>query len=990
MTYTRALGIAACLTAILVGSPRAGQAQSGIAGVVRDTTGGVMPGVIVTVSSPALIDRSRELVTDGDGLYNFVDLRPGIYRVDFHLPGFAPLVRDAIELTSAFTATVNVELSLATLEEQVTVLSGSSVVDVQNVVRQQVITRAMMDAIPTSKTFNSMAALTPGVQAQVDVGGTRGEHAGRLAIHGSRPFDMQYDLDGMAVHSGISRGGNNFDFYANNGSIEEVALQVGGMSAESEVGGLRINMIPKDGGNTFRGSLATNYTNDALQSSNLDDTLRAAGLTSVNAVARMWDANPSFGGPLVSNRLWFNAAFRSWGTYSRAANIYTNLTPDGPFYTPDLENELPISYRFRNTSSSLRMTWQASQRNRVSAFVDDSRPCFCSGYAPPTNRSLEATEYYRTLPNRVAQVTWSSTLSSALLFQAGATVYSGNWYSRPQEGVPSDRSSITEMSTNFTHGASPTYRANPNGQSNYKASLTYVTGGHDLKVGMSFMHAYHRPEVTANNSMNLQLLNGVPVSVRVYAPLEQEQRVRANVGVYIQDQWRLDRLTLSMGLRFDYLNGYVPAQTVEAGRFVPERSFAAVENVPNWKDISPRLGASYDLFGDSRTALKVYVGRFVLAYGANFAVPANPVSASVSNATRPWTDANGDFIPTEDELGPLSDAGFGGVRATTRYDDEVSSGFGVRPYNWEGSVGVQHEVTPDLAVGAAYFRRWYGNHTVLDNVLVSPDDYDPFCLTAPTHPSLPGGGGNEICGLYDISPEKYGQFDSVLIPASRLGKVTEFWNGVDLTFDVRLAAGARLGGGLSAGKTVFDNCGLQGQADNPVGGALSALNSAAVTAGGGFSGEPNIVASPSMRFCHQETPFLTQLKLSGVLPLPWSLQASASFQNLPGPEITAQFVATSAQVAESLGRPLAGGQRTTTIELIQPDAVYGPRISQLDFRLSRTFQFGNTRVQPMLDLYNATNANPTLAINNRFGSQWLRPTQIMDGRIAKIGVQIDF
>ncbi len=987
------VALAAWVLASVVAAPDASHAQtgSGITGIVRDSTGGVIPGVMVSTSSPALIEQTQSAVTDIDGRYTFVDLRPGAYRVDFDLPGFTRVVREGVQLTSGFTATVNAELSLATVQEEVTVIGGAPIVDVQNVVRQEVVSRQIMNSIPTARNFNAYAALMPGVKSNVDVGGTRGEHLASLAIHGSRPFDMQYDLDGMAVHSGISRGGGNIDYYANNGSIEEIALQVGGMNAESEIGGLRVNMIPKDGGNTFRMSFESNGSHDSLQADNLDDELRAAGVNSVTSIAKMWDVNPSLGGPIATNKLWFNASFRSWGSSSRASDIYTNLTPDGPSYTPDVAAGRPISYRVENASASLRLTWQASQRNRFTFFADESWPCFCLGYSPPSDRSSEATEYFRTRPNRVLQASVSSTLSSRLLFQAGASTYRGSWASEPQPGVPLDRMSITELSTNFTIGSSPTYRKNPNMQANYRASLTYVTGAHDFKVGMSFMHAYHRPEITALGDMNRQLLRGVPVSVRVYAPLEQEQRIKANLGLYVQDQWRIKQLTLSAGLRFDYLNGYVPAQTVPAGRFVPERSFAAVEDVPNWRDISPRFGASYDLSGDGRTALKFYIGRFVLAYGANFAVPANPVSASVSQATRPWTDANNDLIPQEEELGPLSDSGFGGIRVTTRYDDEVRQGFGTRPYNWEGSLGIQHEVSSELAVSGAYYRRWYGNHTVLDNVLVNAEtDYDHYCLTAPVNSSLPGGGGYEICDLYDITPSKFGQFDSVVVPASRFGEITEYWHGVDLTADLRLPNGVRLSGGISTGKTVFDNCSLSTRADNPAGGTLPAINSAAVTVGGGFTTEPSPSASPSTRFCHQETPFLTQVKLTSVVPLPWSLRASASLQNLPGPEIRAQYVATTAEIALGLGRPLAGRATTATIELIAPDTVFGPRTTQLDFRVSRSFMAGRMRVQPMLDLYNALNSNATLTLNTRYGSQWLRPTRIMDGRIAKLGVQVDF
>lgn len=963
------------------------QTQSGIAGVVKDSTGLALPGVTVVASSPALIERTQQAVTDGDGRYSFIDLRPGTYSVEFSLAGFGRVLREGVQLTTAFTATIDTELTVAAFEEAVTVVAGATTVDVRNVVQQRTISREFMDNVPTSKAFNALAALTPGMNASIDVGGTRGEHAGRLSIHGGRDLDMQYDLDGMAIHNGLSRGGSNFDVYINNASVQEINLQLGGMSAESEVGGVRVNFIPKDGGNTMSGTLTANFTNGALQSSNLTDELQAAGLRSVNSVDKIWDLNPSLGGAIVKDRLWFYSAFRNWGTYTRVAGIYENLTPESFVYTPNLEAGPAVAYRIYNNSQTARLTWNASRRNKVGFFEDYSYPCFCNAYSPPTRNAPEATEFYRHKPNVLLQGSWTSTVTNNLLFQAGVTTFIGNFYSTEQPGVPTDRSSVTELSTNFTYRAAPRYTTNPNSQTNYRASVSYLTGAHELKLGMMFLNAYHRRTERVHNSMNLNLLNGAPVSVVVRAtPSSQEQRVRANFGLYLQDQWRVDRFTLNLGVRFDYLNAYVPAQSAPAGRFVPERHFAAVENIPNWRDISPRVGLSYDLFGDAKTALKFNLGRFVLGYGANLAIPANPVYAAVSSATRAWNDINGDFNPTEDELGPLSDSGFGGVRIQTRYDDEFREGFAVRPYNWEGSLAIQHELSPAFSVNAAYFRRWFGNHTALDNLLVSPSDYDPFCITAPVHAGLQGGGGFQVCDLYDIDPSKFGQFDSVLKPVSGYGDITEYWHGFDFTVNGRLKS-VRVSGGISTGKTVFDNCSVHGQVDNPAGGVLPNSN---VTAGGAFSTAPVVLGSPSTLYCHQETPFLTQLKLSGVVPLPWAFQASAALQNLPGTMVTAQYVATNAEISPSLGRNLAGSARTALIELIQPGTRYSSRINQLDVRLARSLRIGRVDLQGLLDVYNVLNGSPTLALNTRFGAEWLRPTQIMDGRLVKVGFQLGF
>jgi hypothetical protein len=505
------------------------------------------------------------------------------------------------------------------------------------------------------------------------------------------------------------------------------------------------------------------------------------------------------------------------------------------------------------------------------------------------------------------------------------------------------------------------------------------------------MQQWHRPSVEVANAEQLRFRNGRPIEVTQWAtPIEQEQRIKANLGLYVQDQWTVRRLTLNLGLRFDYLNGYVPAQRLPAGRFVPARDFEAVYDVPNWTDLSPRLGAAYDLFGDGRTAIKWSLGRFVLGYGPNFAQPANPVTASVTNARRTWDDANGDFVPQEAELGPLSNPNFGKTIPVTRFADDVRSGFGNRPFNWEGSVGVQHELIDGVAINVGYFRRWYGNHSVLDNLLVSPEDYDEYCFKAPIHSNLPGGGGQEICGLFDIDPTKRAE-DNVLALASDYGDVTESWQGVDLTMSARFSNGSSLTGGVSAGQTVFNYCDVQGKVDNPVGGSLPAFGAViGAVAGGAFSSDPTVpFGSPALLYCDQKTPFLAQAKLAGVYLLPWDIQLSGSVHSNPGPEISANYAASNAEIRDSLGRSLAAGA-TTQIALIEPGTEYGERMLQVDFRLAKRIQVGGARLQGMVDFFNLFNDNSVLTQNNTFGPEWLRPTRILDGRLVKIGFQVDF
>src|SRR5262245_58078109 len=272
----------------------AGQSTGSIAGLVRDTSGAVMPGVSVEASSPALIERTRSAVTDTQGQYKIVDLPPGVYTVTFTLAGFNTVKREGIELTASFTAPVNAELRVGELQETITVSGQSPLVDTQNVTQKKSMTTEIIDGLPTARTFQSLTVLVPGVQAYSvgggsgqDVGGSAGESWTTMSIHGSSRLAMPLLFDGMSyTHLSETGGGYRTEFVINTGAVQEMSVTVGGKSAESDVSGVTVNSIPKSGGNRFSGSVFGNYTNDSLQTDNLTDDLQARGLTSVNKVLK--------------------------------------------------------------------------------------------------------------------------------------------------------------------------------------------------------------------------------------------------------------------------------------------------------------------------------------------------------------------------------------------------------------------------------------------------------------------------------------------------------------------------------------------------------------------------------------------------------------------------------------------------------------------------------------------------------------------------------
>jgi hypothetical protein len=942
------------------------QSGSAIGGVVRDSSGGVLPGVTVEASSAVLIEKVRTAVTDGQGVYKIVDLRPGTYAVTFSIPGFSTVRREGVELTASFTATVNADMRVGALEETITVSGQASIVDVQNVVQQRVMTRDVIDSIPVgARSAASLGVLIPGVVTNnQDVGGSAFSSAA-IAIHGSRLQEQQQLYDGMYYNNGQGRGGNFVAIATNDATVQEISLETAGLSAESELSGIRTNIIPKEGGNTLKGTLAGAFTNADLQSDNLSDDLIARGLVSVPRVNKVYDINPAIGGPIKEDRLWFYASIRNWASEQSVAGMYYNLTPTGRSYTPDLSRQAENIER--NGNQSLRLTWQVSPTNKINLQhqnAQQDRPYYNYSCCNQFTYSPEATYASKSIPSYLSQVGWNSPMTSRLLFEAGAAFANKDFATFLQPGVDPSAPSYTELSTNIRWGNySGAFGHNSSHNFNARFSTSYVTGSHAAKVGLTFMRlSAHTTQDVVNDGVTLQLLQGQPRQVTVWAtPLSLDEVTRANVGLFAQDQWTIRRLTLNAGLRFDYFNSYVPAQTVGPGPQVPNRNvtFDAVENVPDWKDVSPRIGVSYDLFGNGRTAVKASVGRYLEGPNlTSFTRAANPASAIQTTATRSWADTNGDFVPQESELGPISSINFGQSRITTRYADDALT---TRGDNWEASASLQHELLTGLSVNAGYFRRWYGNFRTTDNLEVTPADYSPFCVAAPVDSRLPGGGGYEVCGLYDVAPSRFGRMDNRITMSKNFGTQREVYDGVDFSVSARLPRGVVIQGGTSTGRTMTDDC--------------------------------FIVDSPqALLNCRTEPPFQTQVKLLGVYPLPGGFLASATFQSLPGPQITASYTVPNSIIAPSLGRNLASGPNgTAVVPLIAPGTLYGDRLNQLDLRGSKTFRlWGERRVQINVDLYNSLNAGAVLAHNNTFGGAWLRPTQLLQGRLLRFGAQLDF
>lgn len=955
--------------AILALAPMPASAQSGIAGIVTDTSGGVLPGVTVEATSPALIEKVRTVVTGGQGRYNIVDLRPGVYVVSFSLAGFRTVRREGVSLPASFTATVNAELAVGELAETVSVTGETPVVDLRNTARQRTLSKEMLNSVPSGGTAQYSATLLLGV-SQSTISFVTPPNTFRwsdLTFRGARESSISYD--GFDTSHRLSGDGSQ---YMNNSEMsQEVVVSGGSAGAEALQGGVVVNVIPKTGSNQFSGSFATNFANSSFVSDNSTPQLEALGVTS-QSIRRTWDFNPAFGGPILQDKLWFYTSYRNLGN-GTDTGIRRDLDPFDWVYTPDLSRPTDTE-QVKSRNYSLRLTWQASPRNSF-GFNADHQPNDWQNRGGTTggSRALnapEATVIGNYAPNYISGLTWRSPVNNRVFLEAGVSITKNKqWFSRnfndadTGEPVSPDLGLVGAQDLDngwLFRGSHFVGNFNNTWGLRTRAAVSYITGNHTLKVGLQQVNGKDRFDRLRVGDYIVRVRSGVPVSLQVWGN-EGRTSGLTSTGLFAQDQWVIKRATINLGMRYDYVAASADPEVRPANTILPEKSFEGADKLIHFHDLSPRFGVSYDLLGNNRTAVKASLNRYL--GNQDFAGNRHPTAIAITNTTRDWTDANGNFLPDCDltnpllngECGRIANLNFGSVNPNpTTFDPAVSGGFGNRQYSWEASTSIQHHVMQGLGVELGYYRRWWGNQTVTDNLRVSPEDYSPYCVRLPGDSRLENGG-EEMCGFYNISSSKLGVVESFTTHAKNYGDEIQVYNGLEFSVNARLPNGVQLMGGTITERIRTESC--------------------------------YTIDSPEKVFCKNTPPFRTTLKLMGVAPLPGGIQVSGAYQMLPGPEHGATAVFGRSDII-GLGRPLSTNNVTLTIR--EPGSVTGPSAHKLDTRISKIVRVGKYRLTGSLDALSVLNGSAILAVNSRVGSSWLNPTTVQGGRLLRLSARFDF
>jgi hypothetical protein len=1013
----------AALLAALVLLPSFAQAQT-LAGTLRDSSGGVLPGVTVEAASPVLIEKVRTAFTDSSGQYQISALPPGTYTVTFSLPGFNTVVREGVLVSGGGVIAINADLRVGGVQETITVTGETPLVDVRTTRRETVLDDDIVEVLPASRGVGNILSAVPGIITNQFDSGTDPRMT-FFSARGGNGNEGTVQIDGMNVGA-VFNGGGTSEFGYDTAAADEIQVTIGGATGEADRGGPSLNLIPKTGGNTFSGTLFLSTAGSWSQGSNIDAALMAQGLDADAALKKQWDTSFALGGPVVRDRLWFFGTVRSRGVHTDVPGLHANANQGDATRWDYVENPA-IDVRDTNSKkiAQIRLTGQVTPRNKLGFFIDYQLACE-DGALVKGGGCLEPGDDWIALGavggfgssspesangwddrEKILQANWTSPVTSRLLLEAGYSALNSRWGGQTPFGALTDLIPVTELIQNAATGVPIggfTYRGNGSGptldqqHNSYRASASYVTGSHSMKFGYQGEYLVHKqwdeargPSI-AYTSLGFAGFN--PFQATIRATQAQSNRTMFN-AFYVQDSWTVDRLTLQGALRFDRAWSWAPGgeNRIEASPFHPTaRVFDRVEGVTGYNDISPRVGAAYDVFGDGKTSIRVNWGKYLrAANNEDVYTRNNPAVTYRYNTSVNWVDLDGDRVvdcdllqastPGTDVCGGWNSRDFGSVFSTTEVDPAVLSGWGVRQFDRQFNVSIQQEVVPRVSVEVGYARRTWDNIFFTNNRDLTSAHYDVIDFPIPQHQSLPGGGGGtrQYQILNQAGASQFGDNYFTVAPADD----TYYWHGVDVNFNARLENGLTLQGGTATGKGVQNYCDV-------------------------WAAFPSLVGNNPLDACDVNENWNTNLRMLAAYVIPrvdvqvsfigrstLNATAGAGFGGFGsnGGSLSANYQVPEAVIEPILGRPLANNGTSQTLNLTKQGEVYGPRVNSFDFRFAKIVRFGDMRANVGIDVYNAFNANTPIAFTTGFNptsQSWLNPTNVLNPRFVRFQVSLDW
>jgi Carboxypeptidase regulatory-like domain len=1014
-------------------------AQGAVTGSVKDESGAVLPGVTVEAASPALIEKVRTAITDGTGQYRITGLNPGTYSLTFRLSGFNIVKRDGIELGGTATLTIPIELRVGTLSETVTVSGETPVVDIQTARRETVLSADVIDTLPGNRSVGTLLNAVPGLVVN-DGALAASPTMTFFAARGGNINEGRMTINGMTVAAPFNGGGVS-TYILDSVNADEVAVAVAGGLGETDIGGPTMNLVPRSGGNTFKGQAFINNAGDWSRGNNLTGELRAVGLTEAPGIISSYDASVSYGGPIKRDRLWFFGSYRRLSTASSVQGVFANANAyNAARWDWVADPSITARQLQRRESYVGRFTAQVSSKHRLSLNEEYQRRCEGSplklggegcntreaGWvaAGTATASPEANpNYFGNTPYHVHQGLWSAPMTSRLLLEAGFTYFSfsgGTTGRTPPDGI-FDLISVTEQSTainpatglqyapraNFAYRGVPTANPNYANPNNWRASASYVTGSHDLKVGYQGSYIIvDWWDLVPESQVSYRFNQGVPNQFTFRLPEWHRADRTSTSALFIQDRWTRGRLTLQGALRYDRASSFSPAEfngTDLTSKFnASPITFPRTVGVDAFNDITPRFGLAYDVFGTGKTALKFNLGHYLDAATNDDEYTSNsPALRIVRTASRNWDDRTfpvGDprrdnkaidcnimnFAANGECAALTGDAlNFGSVSSNlTQVNQATLRGWGVRQHDWQWGITVQQQLIPRVSAEVSYNRRWFRGIKVTDNTFRGPEDYQPFTIMTPLDSRLPGGGGYPITmSMVTAAAANRGAQNYVTFETDFGPERTSYWHGVDFTLNARLRQGLTMQFGTQTGRSVIDTCE-----------SARAIDGTTQT------------TIKDLRNCRDVQPFLTTVRGLASYTVPKiDVLVSGVVRSQPALALAASWPVPNTLIQSLTGRLPPGGLATgnTNIDILDNDhrLFADNRRTQIDLRIAKIFRIGKRRADLGVDLSNLLNTNYATtyestyqfsAGNTAAGGTWNNPTAIYTPRFVRWNLTVDF